>query len=109
MGGLIVLPGSMFVLHVLKVDDPVDAVTVSTAWGNTALHCMLLLLCQALCGQNFDVQLLSHKVVHLGRRRSRVGPPGTGLLLVLRVFIRDMHDHNDAVYRLLPCCCFLLV
>ena len=29
MGGLIVLPGSLFVLHVLKVDDPVDAVTVS--------------------------------------------------------------------------------
>ena len=28
MGGLIVLPGSLFVLHVLKVDDPVDAVTV---------------------------------------------------------------------------------
>ena len=30
MGGLIVLPGSLFVLHVLKVDDPVDAVTVSS-------------------------------------------------------------------------------
>ena len=29
VGGLIVLPGSLFVLHVLKVDDPVDAVTVS--------------------------------------------------------------------------------
>ncbi len=31
VGGLIVLPGSLFVLHVLKVDDPVDAVTVSAA------------------------------------------------------------------------------
>ena len=30
VGGLIVLPGSLFVLHVLKVDDPVDAVTVSS-------------------------------------------------------------------------------
>ena len=29
VGGLIVLPSSLFVLHVLKVDDPVDAVTVS--------------------------------------------------------------------------------
>lgn len=28
VGGLLVLPGSLFVLHVLKVDDPVDAVTV---------------------------------------------------------------------------------
>ena len=109
MGGLIVLPGSMLVLHVLKVDDPVDAVTVSTAWGNTALHRMLLLLCQALCGQHLDLQLLSHKLVHLERTRSRFGPPGTGLLLVLRVFIRDMHDHNDAVCRLQPCCCFLLL
>ena len=31
IGGLAVLPGSMFVSHVLKVDDPVDAFTVSTA------------------------------------------------------------------------------
>ena len=29
VGGLIVLPSSLFILHVLKVDDPVDAVTVS--------------------------------------------------------------------------------
>ena len=31
VGGLIVLPSSLFVLHVLKVDDPVDAITVSSA------------------------------------------------------------------------------
>ena len=30
VGGLIVLPGSLFVAHVLKVDDPVDAVNAHT-------------------------------------------------------------------------------
>jgi Amt family ammonium transporter len=29
VGGLAVLPSSLFVAHVLKVDDPVDAITVS--------------------------------------------------------------------------------
>lgn len=37
VGGLIVLPGSMLVLHVLKVDDPVDAVTVHAFGGTTGV------------------------------------------------------------------------
>lgn len=33
VGGLIVLPSSLFVSHVLKIDDPVDAFAVrATAW-----------------------------------------------------------------------------
>ena len=51
MGGLIVLPGSLFVLHVLKVDDPVDAVTVR-----------LLLLMQVLVIPCFPMLLpLGHR------------------------------------------------
>lgn len=37
VGGLIVLPSSLFVLHVLKVDDPVDAVTVHAIGGTTGV------------------------------------------------------------------------
>jgi len=38
VGGLLVLPGSLFVLHVLKVDDPVDAVTVCYIGIKTHAH-----------------------------------------------------------------------
>lgn len=39
VGGLIYLPSSLFVLHVLKIDDPVDAFVVrpSTIHGKTRL------------------------------------------------------------------------
>ena len=40
VGGLIYLPSSLFMLHVLKIDDPVDAFTVrpSTITRNTSVH-----------------------------------------------------------------------
>ena len=46
VGGLIILPSSLFVSHVLKIDDPVDAFAV---WRFPILVmsqcCMLLLMC----------------------------------------------------------------
>ena len=42
VGGLIILPSSLFVSHVLKIDDPVDAFAVrATAW---LMHTIGLLL-----------------------------------------------------------------
>lgn len=60
VGGLIVLPSSLFVLHVLKVDDPVDAVTVRTlssysayvlsfASSSSSSYATLIVLPASLC------------------------------------------------------------
>ena len=44
VGGLIVLPSSLFVSHVLKIDDPVDAFVVRRFPIAGASQCCLLLL-----------------------------------------------------------------
>ena len=44
VGGLIVLPSSLFVSHVLKIDDPVDAFVVRRSPIAGVSACCLLLL-----------------------------------------------------------------
>ena len=55
MGGLIVLPSSLFVSHVLKIDDPVDAFAVrATAWLMHTAGCLPLASLKANTGQTKD-------------------------------------------------------
>ena len=51
VGGLITLPGSLFVLHILKVDDPVDAFVVSFP-AVVPVHAIVLL---SSCGISWPV------------------------------------------------------
>lgn len=47
VGGLITLPGSLFVLHILKVDDPVDAFVVSLQLVCLSMYLLCLSVCRA--------------------------------------------------------------
>ena len=54
IGGLAVIPSSLFILHVLKVDDPVDAVTVCFSSSSHGLSMREALACGDWLSSSMD-------------------------------------------------------